>query len=193
MNMMCAMKTLEIDINDQLTEELIRTQYKKLALKYHPDKSGNNSAEKFIEIKNAYEFLLCMPNKNVLWNAINTSVQIYELNPSIDQLLTATTFKLFNKYAVPLWKKIHIILREKVICIIKLPSIKNGYIDEYNNIWINRPSIENNNTLIHIGENTTLTISSEDKCLDVLHFPNIGLPMKHNLRGSIFVKLIGCI
>ena len=44
-------ETLKIDVS------VIKKQYKKLALKYHPDKSSEN-IDKFLSIKNSYEYLI---------------------------------------------------------------------------------------------------------------------------------------
>lgn len=54
---------LDIDINEvsysNLTLEYLKKQYKKMALKHHPDKNGNTpeSKEKFQQINEAYNFL----------------------------------------------------------------------------------------------------------------------------------------
>jgi hypothetical protein len=50
-----ACNILEIDDQD-ITEEIVKKQYRKLALRYHPDKNG--SATKFVEIQQAHEYLL---------------------------------------------------------------------------------------------------------------------------------------
>ena len=55
-----AFEILEIDINNKsVSKEYIKKQYRKLALKYHPDKNGNTeeSNEKFKKINEAYNFL----------------------------------------------------------------------------------------------------------------------------------------
>lgn len=46
---------LEVDKNS--TQEIIKKAWKKLALKYHPDKNNYNSGEIFLKIKNAYDIL----------------------------------------------------------------------------------------------------------------------------------------
>ena len=51
---------LEIDINNKsVSKEYIKKQYRKLALKYHPDKNGNTeeSNERFKKINEAYNYL----------------------------------------------------------------------------------------------------------------------------------------
>jgi hypothetical protein len=61
MNLNDAFDTLEIDINKKSTicKEDIKKQYRKLALKYHPDKNGNTeeSNERFKKINEAYNYL----------------------------------------------------------------------------------------------------------------------------------------
>uniref|UniRef100_A0A6C0HTU6 J domain-containing protein n=1 Tax=viral metagenome TaxID=1070528 RepID=A0A6C0HTU6_9ZZZZ len=48
-------KILEVDNN--ATQEEIKKSYRKLSLKYHPDRSGNNDNKKIQEINEAYEIL----------------------------------------------------------------------------------------------------------------------------------------
>lgn len=63
MNYEEAFEILELDMNKiryvDLTQDLLKKQYKKLALKYHPDKNGNTleSNEKFKRLNSAYMFL----------------------------------------------------------------------------------------------------------------------------------------
>lgn len=51
-----AVKLLQIPANKPLTAELVRRQYRKLAMKAHPDQGG--SEEKFKELHAAYSLLL---------------------------------------------------------------------------------------------------------------------------------------
>ena len=50
----------ELEINKNATEKEIKSSYKKLALKWHPDRNPNNkeeSEEKFKKISEAYQIL----------------------------------------------------------------------------------------------------------------------------------------
>ena len=48
-----------LEIKDELTIEILKRQYRRKALQYHPDKNKSDDAsDKFNNIKNAYEFLL---------------------------------------------------------------------------------------------------------------------------------------
>ena len=58
MNRQMALKILQINENAIINEELIKKQYRMMALKYHPDKNREVDASvKFQEIHSAYEFL----------------------------------------------------------------------------------------------------------------------------------------
>ena len=50
----------------EITNEVIKKQYKIMALQYHPDKyHGNDANEKFQEIHEAYQFLMQYPDSGV--------------------------------------------------------------------------------------------------------------------------------
>ena len=63
MNYKDAFEILEIDLSNfsynEITIEYVKRQYRKLALKNHPDKNGNSveSNEKFKQINEAYHYL----------------------------------------------------------------------------------------------------------------------------------------
>jgi curved DNA-binding protein CbpA len=98
MNYQSACNNLEIDNINHLTIEIIKKQYKILALKYHPDKNtSQNSHEKFIQIKDSYEFLLKHYNStdnnfNMSYNTILKSFFINILPSNIDSELYFNIF-----------------------------------------------------------------------------------------------------
>jgi DnaJ-class molecular chaperone len=65
---------LELDNNCSYQD--IKKSYKKLVLKYHPDKTGNNNdSQKFIDIQNAY-VILSNPEKRKKYDLLNNTQQI---------------------------------------------------------------------------------------------------------------------
>jgi len=58
-----------LEIKENSTQNDIKKAYKKLALKYHPDKTNDKSSYKFIEISNAYN-ILSDENKRKEYNNI---------------------------------------------------------------------------------------------------------------------------
>lgn len=80
MDIIQACKELEIDPL-QLTTDNVKKQYRKLALKYHPDKHSNkniNSKEKFQRINEAYQILIDV-DTNVDCDIDNTFVSYSDL------------------------------------------------------------------------------------------------------------------
>jgi len=84
MNYKDAFEILEIDLSDvsynDITNKYLNTQYRRLALKNHPDKNGNSeeSNEKFKNINEAYNFL-----KNEIKH-LNNDEFIYEESQEYD-------------------------------------------------------------------------------------------------------------
>ena len=52
--------------------------YYKMALKYHPDKTGGQTTEKFKEIQNAYEVLSDTDGQRRKWEAARSGYQAYD-------------------------------------------------------------------------------------------------------------------
>lgn len=75
---------LELDINKNLSKDDIKKAYKKLILKYHPDKNTEDTTDKFKEIQTAYE-ILSNDNKKLEYDSLpaNEKVKYYEKLKSI--------------------------------------------------------------------------------------------------------------
>jgi len=59
MNYKKACDNLNINISEEITTEILKRQYRSLALRYHPDKNPREDAvERFQEIQASYEFLM---------------------------------------------------------------------------------------------------------------------------------------
>ena len=70
---------LELESNKNISKEDIRKAYKRLILKYHPDKNTEDTTEKFKEIQTAYEILSNNENKTKYDNLPNNEkVKYYE-------------------------------------------------------------------------------------------------------------------
>ena len=55
-NYCCKLLDIVVDDENDLSETILKRQYRKFCLLYHPDKH-NMESSKFVEISNAYEFL----------------------------------------------------------------------------------------------------------------------------------------
>ncbi len=53
----CKILNIVVENEDELTEVILKKQYRKCCLLYHPDKQNTTSSCKFLEISNAYEYL----------------------------------------------------------------------------------------------------------------------------------------
>ena len=86
MNLNDAFEILELDINSKFTlsNETIKKQYRKLALRYHPDKNGNTeeSNERFKKINEAYTYI------NNLYNETNDNNDVDKTTFSQSSLYT---------------------------------------------------------------------------------------------------------
>ena len=54
-----------LEITPNASPEIIKKQFRKLSLKYHPDKNKEINSEKFILIKEAYDILIDEDKRNI--------------------------------------------------------------------------------------------------------------------------------
>lgn len=52
-----AIKIMDFNLSEEATEESLKKQFRKMVLKYHPDKNKGDSS-KFLQVKEAYDILL---------------------------------------------------------------------------------------------------------------------------------------
>lgn len=204
MNKEYACTLLKIDPH-VLNENVLRKQYKLACLLNHPDKNKNKneSSELFIEIKEAYDFLLVYLENNSLFNGIdgeqlvyyvsmlnsfkenileNSIIQpilhylkkcnIYELNPSIDQLFNKCVYLIESHY-IPVWHNEINIDKMKIKIIPNLPDYID--IDMDNNIHIYlqlNPTETEIKTFILCGVSFLIDGNKKELC-----FKNMGIPI----------------
>jgi hypothetical protein len=265
MNYKEAFEILEIDTSEkkynEISLEYLKKQYRKLALKYHPDKNGNTfeSNETFKKINEAYHYLkkeYIIINQNddeeentsslyvdilkkfietvfennhndILSKIVNeiiltgkklskkifddldkdttlniysflstnrsilhlsedileiirdivvkkyNNVEVYKLNPSINDLLNNNLYKLYvndELLLVPLWhNESYFDFSGSEIIVICEPELTNNIsIDENNNICITKEILIDNNLLELIRENKSIKINIGEKEFEIL-------------------------
>ena len=140
---------LEVKQNSTIND--IKKAYKKLALKYHPDKTNNDSTTKFIEISNAYN-ILSDENKrkeynNILKNNIYSDID-NKSNPAYsDNIITDMLNNLKSLIRDDYYQKILLIFGDKII---------NTLLDNKENLSFNSLIFNHNFLDIDITVNYTL-------------------------------------
>jgi len=107
---------LEVKENSTLND--IKKAYKKLALKYHPDKTNTDSTSKFIEISNAYNILSDENKRKEYNNILKRSNQKYKDENIIENMINNLKSLIRDEY----YQKILLIFGNKFINIL----LENG-------------------------------------------------------------------
>lgn len=109
MNYDNAIEILELNSYNKkdITNDIIKKQYHKLALLYHPDKCKNSNNKRFIEIKKAYDYLnqnSTIPSTDDHYMGFIESIFAYKLPSDTREIImdiisksSVITFTLFEK------------------------------------------------------------------------------------------------
>ena len=101
MNLLEALQVLEL--SDDYTPEMLKKNYKSMAMKYHPDKNSEPDAnDKFLKVSQAYEFLL-NPTPDPVFQSPDLSFLFKSFNP----------FNLFNQIPIKKQNEVFIDLTAK--------------------------------------------------------------------------------
>jgi len=167
---------LELIDDDNLNEEIIKKQYKKFALKCHPDKGG--SSEDFQEIQEAYENLLEyikikkeVYNEETIFGSIFNTLLKYVSNKSQREHIKNNIINKIENISfnfLSLLDKDHIYQIYKVLSINKkLWNIDNNILDKIKNILTERMKKEKiiilNPSIKDLYENNIYKLSYEDQ------------------------------
>jgi len=143
---------LEININSSKKD--IKNAWKKLALKYHPDKNNNNSSEKFLKIKYAYEIL----SNDDLKNQYDKKLNFYLRTNKIEDIFNLNSKNNIHNFKNSIINFLNSTETEKII---KLMTQKN-IIDNLFNI-----PFELNDFNIFFKKITDITITIDFDLKDV--------------------------
>lgn len=175
MNKKKAYNILNIHKNETLNQLKLRKIYLKECLKYHPDKSKDNTNDKFIEINEAYKYL-----NNDLQNS-NTSPLFY-----IDDEYIYYMYYIVKNIYDPLYS--HISALKTYNISVKLSQLLNKelyFLEEYNlyiPLWHDELLFETLNLKIKIN-----VIIPDYIVLDEFNNVNIYLDLKNKNKNELIL------
>lgn len=156
-----------LDLKKDCTKSDIKKQYRKLSLKYHPDKDGDN--EKFIEIKNAYDTLYD-DEKRKLYD-----IQLFFKDIDLNEDDYEIMFSYYNKFIQSNEYKLMMLLYNSIPKKVKEDIFRKF---KYRNYSIVRAEKSIDITSLYTDEFINLVIKEEDytnKKLKIIYiFSNYG-------------------
>ena len=193
-----------LELSKESSFDNIKKQYRKLSLKYHPDKNNNTTSEIFKKITNAYNFIInnnienpnntIIANQNYYNNCKNENCKnencknenyIYEkYDNDILKIVEITYLQAYNGCSIPIF------INRKIIY--------NNFINEENEtIYLNIPKgIDTNEIIIlenkgHNINNKYSNVKISIKLLEDNNFKREGLDIYFKLNLSFKESLIG--
>jgi DnaJ-class molecular chaperone len=184
-----------LEISKDSSFDNIKKQYRKLSLKYHPDKNNNTTSETFKKITNAYNFIINNNNAENTNNSIITKQNYYnncknenyiyeKYDNDILKIVEITYTQAYNGCSIP------ISINRKII--------HNNFINEENEtLYINIPKGIDNNEIIILKNkgnninNNYSNIKITIKLLEDNNFKREGLDIYFKLNLSFKESLIG--
>lgn len=140
-----------LEVSQKATKTDIKKSYKKLILKYHPDKNNQGTSEKFLEIKNAYD-ILYDDNARELYDK-------FIIIDNLNQFNKSNPFEYLNEKKMNelLIKFINYTDIEKIIIILTKKKI---YYDDFNKLFLDSSPNNFKNQIVNI--NISLNFSLKD-------------------------------
>jgi DnaJ-class molecular chaperone len=169
-----------LELDNNCTKSDIRKSYKKLILKYHPDKHATNATNRndtmFIKIKYAYE-ILYDDNKRYEYDMYRLYTQDYKGHIKI---------KGYEK----LIKLINLIKDKNIVEIINfIKSVKNSDYDKFFNAIITKDYNYILNTLF-TERSTDITYKHECSLEDIYYNYEINITIKRNTKNEFTTTIL---
>lgn len=88
--------------DNDIIKDIIKKKYKKRVLIYHPDKGKEKNSDKFIKIKNAYDYIISIiendyKNKNKIKNNIIDEEEMRNIEIKMERKSEEIIYKIRNK------------------------------------------------------------------------------------------------
>ena len=188
---------LELEIDKNLSKDDIRKAYKRLILKYHPDKNTEDTTEKFKEIHTAYEILSNnekrkeydnLPNNEKVKYYDSLKSLIIKKYPCINDYLSFIIKNFYNDHEKDLENDLETFNFNSIYknFIEKIPEILNK--TDYNILNHNNNNHKSKNYAIDININGKLTGSLSDRYQN--KYQNLLIQRETKEEINIFVPFI---